>query len=365
MHFHPLLLALGRDIGAQMNKILFGIVALAAMLAGPAMAAPPPVVSWTGIYVGGNVGGAWGHTNPGFTDNCGPDQFATATALGNSAINNPAGGYVTCFLAGLGGPDPVPLTAAALATSMNGGASAGLSALQQAGTVPFNNRGWTGGGQIGFNYQYQWAVFGLEWDFQAFNPKGSQSVTGTYPLTPGAQPCNSTTINVTLGSTYGGCRFGFNESSRGNWLTTLRGKVGAAWGNWLVYGTAGIAWARMSFTSNFADNTCAAAVAGASTVNGCNLASGFSTTQTRAGFVGGAGLSYMLTQHIIASIEYLRVEINGYGGDTVATSSNGCGFAGFACFPLAGPPSGTFTTNFHYNTQVRENIVRAKLDYKF
>jgi outer membrane immunogenic protein len=48
-----------------MKKFLLGSVALAAMIAGPAMAAdmplkaPPPVVvySWTGCYVGGHVGG--------------------------------------------------------------------------------------------------------------------------------------------------------------------------------------------------------------------------------------------------------------------------------------------------------------------
>jgi outer membrane immunogenic protein len=51
-----------------MKKFLLGSVGLAAMLAGPAMAAdmpvvappPPPVVyDWTGAYVGFNVGGAW------------------------------------------------------------------------------------------------------------------------------------------------------------------------------------------------------------------------------------------------------------------------------------------------------------------
>jgi len=54
-----------------MKKFLLGSVALAAMIAGPAMAAdmplkaPPPVVvySWTGCYVGGHVGGKVGHTD--------------------------------------------------------------------------------------------------------------------------------------------------------------------------------------------------------------------------------------------------------------------------------------------------------------
>jgi outer membrane immunogenic protein len=53
-------------------KIAVGIVAIAALLATPVFAAdmplkaPPrmaPVASWTGCYIGGNVGGAWQHTD--------------------------------------------------------------------------------------------------------------------------------------------------------------------------------------------------------------------------------------------------------------------------------------------------------------
>ena len=66
-----------------MKKLLLGSVALIAIIAGPAMAAdmpvkapvlkaPPPVAlyNWSGFYVGGQAGGAWGtvnwtHTNTG------------------------------------------------------------------------------------------------------------------------------------------------------------------------------------------------------------------------------------------------------------------------------------------------------------
>jgi outer membrane immunogenic protein len=99
-----------------MKKIL---LALSAMAIGTAAASaadlpartykappppPPPIFSWTGFYIGGNIGGAWAHNN--WTD--------------------------TLFL-----------------TSFNNG----------------NNGRFIGGGQIGGNYQIGQFVIGGEWDF--------------------------------------------------------------------------------------------------------------------------------------------------------------------------------------------------------
>jgi outer membrane immunogenic protein len=245
--------------------------------------------------------------------------------------------------------------------------------LTQTGTQPFKNSGWIGGGQIGFLYQYQWAVFGLEADFQAFNPKGSTSNNGAYPITAQfAKPCNSLTGGTAVsGTTFGGCEYGFQESSSGKWLTTVRGKVGAVWNNWMFYGTAGIAWAKMTFTSNFTDNTCQAALNGPFPIIGCNLASQFSVTQTKVGPTGGVGLSYMLTRNWIVSVEYLYVSLDGYAGDTRAVNTtNGCGLGtgapGANCNASGrAVPAGVFGANFHYDTHFQENILRAKLDYKF
>jgi outer membrane immunogenic protein len=72
----------------KMKKLLSGGVVVAALLAGPAMAAdlavrapapvyraPPPVYifSWTGCYVGGNIGGLWAHKS--WTDRTPGDPF--------------------------------------------------------------------------------------------------------------------------------------------------------------------------------------------------------------------------------------------------------------------------------------------------
>src|SRR5215470_20061923 len=67
--------SMGQKGGLAMRKILLGTVGLAALLAGPAMAAdmrvappPPPVVyyDWSGAYVGGNIGGVWYQQNQHF-----------------------------------------------------------------------------------------------------------------------------------------------------------------------------------------------------------------------------------------------------------------------------------------------------------
>jgi outer membrane immunogenic protein len=83
-----------------MKKFLLGSVGLAAMLAGPAMAAdmrvappPPPVVyyDWSGAYIGGNIGGIWSNVyqtfpNPQLLGNTGPGSRANFSTSPNNAI---------------------------------------------------------------------------------------------------------------------------------------------------------------------------------------------------------------------------------------------------------------------------------------
>jgi outer membrane immunogenic protein len=91
-----------------MKKILFAGVALAALVASPALAAdlrrppppavkaPPPVVpifSWTGCYFGGHVGGLWASKDwVDATTDLGGFYAATGTSLGGHDVDSFLGG---------------------------------------------------------------------------------------------------------------------------------------------------------------------------------------------------------------------------------------------------------------------------------
>jgi outer membrane immunogenic protein len=98
------------------------VSANAADLALKAAPAPAPVWSWTGFYVGANVGAGWGTTETSLTS-------ISAGALGAAAFNIP---------------------------------------LAQ------NSRsGFLGGGQAGYNYQSGWAVFGIQGDIAGLDVNGT------------------------------------------------------------------------------------------------------------------------------------------------------------------------------------------------
>src|SRR5262245_5818350 len=135
-----------------MKRILLASVAAAACMAGPAVAAdlavrapaykaPPPIVpvySWTGFYVGGNVGGAWARDD--------------VTWVSNKALFGIAFGTV----------------------------------LDAAGTGRITSSGVTAGGQVGFNYQVNNVlVWGAEADLNYTGLSANRNVPVPPPGVPG------------------------------------------------------------------------------------------------------------------------------------------------------------------------------------
>ncbi len=135
-----------------MKRLLIGVT-FAALVSGSAMAADMPVkartavpvYSWTGFYIGGNVGGAWGNFDP-----------ATSTVL-NGAYFQPAS----------------------------------VPQVNAAGAQSIKPNGFTGGIGAGYNWQTGNIVFGIDGDIQSLRLKGS-AVTG-----PVTYVCCGGTFTVT------------------------------------------------------------------------------------------------------------------------------------------------------------------------
>jgi outer membrane immunogenic protein len=170
-------------LAAAAASILFTGSASAADLRRPVAKAPvavAPIFTWTGCYIGGNVGYARGDVS----------QNSTATPAFVQFQNSPA------------------FTAAIVASSH----------------VTNHPDGVTVGGGVGCNYQTGAFVIGVEGDINYSDISFSQ-IRGPFP-TPNSQPHT------------------WEESFRSNWFATIRGRAGVTFAErHLLYVTGGAAFA--------------------------------------------------------------------------------------------------------------------------
>jgi outer membrane immunogenic protein len=163
--------------------------AMAADLPIPVKLPASPAFSWTGFYVGGNGGGAWGSERVSQTLVAPPPFLAVDTAAVSASSS----------------PNLQP-----------GNALAGV--------------------QAGYNRQWGNWVIGGEIDFDYLALQASRGGTSPFPSTlPGGAigPPTLTFSTATSVST--------------NWLFTARPRLGWAMNTWLVYVTGGFALGRESF----------------------------------------------------------------------------------------------------------------------
>jgi outer membrane immunogenic protein len=253
-----------------MKKLLLGSVALVAGLGlGAAMAAdmpvylkaPPPVYSWTGIYIGGNLGYSWG----------------------NSGIDNVL----------LNPPFP-PVTT----------------------SDSFKLNGVIGGGQIGANWQTGSFLIGLETDIQASGENGGNTVLPCVATNPS---CDGVTLSKA-------------DSEKLAWFGTTRGRLGVVANNWLLYGTGGVAYGGISYSS-----TTTAVVGGVGTVT-------TSASQTVTGWAAGGGVEVLLDRsHWTGRLEYLHLDFPALSPVSIVVAG----------FPI--------NSTFHRTT---DDIVRGAINYK-
>lgn len=197
-------------------------------------------------------------------------------------------------------------------------ATTSVPAISAAGNQSANKAGFTGGLQLGYNWQTNNTVFGIEGDFGYMGLRASQSATALYPC------CAPTGFTV-------------SSTAKTDWLMTLRPRVGFTSNNWLMYVTGGLAIGQVKGDFNFTD-TFAAATESAS------------VSKTKVGWALGAGVEYGMAGPWSLKLEYLHVDLGSVSG----TSTNLA--TGATLWPAS---------VFTHSVKVTDDIVRVGLNYKF
>ena len=182
--------------------------------------------------------------------------------------------------------------------------------------VPFSSSqtGFAGGVHLGYNWQASSFVFGLEGDFDGLTGKATRNLI---------QPIIVDTVQ-------------FIDSSRDNWMSTVRGRAGFAFDRLLIFATGGAAFSNWQLSHSFAQ------IVGGGTTNGA-----IGQTATRTGWVVGGGVEYALTNNWLIRGEYLHADFG-----TVSSS-------------LLSTQGGLFPTVFTHSEKLTEDVVRGGISYKF
>jgi outer membrane immunogenic protein len=178
-----------------MKHVLIAMVALVAGAGGTALAAdlpvkaPVPVYSWTGFYLGADIGG-----------------FAASQTASTNPFPSPGFGSPPIIGAGIPGFGNLPTT----------------HDLSQPGALAAIH--------AGYNWQVANWVFGLETDVDLIRRNASdiENVIETFSPAPA---------------------FGMQVTATNQWLASARGRVGWAAGSWLFYATGGAAWTSTSYSA--------------------------------------------------------------------------------------------------------------------
>ena len=168
-----------------------------------------------------------------------------------------------------------------------------------------NVSGFLGGGQIGFNYQIDRIVAGIEADGSWTSVNSTAS--GCYSAFPLLAP---QTCKVEADS-----------------FATLTGRLGVTWDQTLVYAKGGAAWGHFKY-----ENDCPAC-----------LSPNYSTSETRSGWTMGGGIEYALGNNWSVKAEYDYLD---FGTKTLT---------------FTGIPGDTFTQDIANRVQ----IVQVGANYRF
>ena len=267
-----------------MKRMMIGIAAVTSLLATSAFAADlpartytkapvyvEPVYNWTGFYIGGNLGYSWGRSND------------------TSTLTNTAGTVLF------------------------------------AGTDKSDLNGIVGGGQIGYNWQMQGWVWGLEADIQGSDEKGTRNFL-----------CPTGVCTPTFGqiAVFPGPAVPVALSQKIDWFGTVRARGGVlVTPKVLLYATGGLAYGEV----------------GSSASIGLVPTVFPSTSTTNVGWTVGAGIEGAIGGNWTAKLEYLYIDLGKANGSFLTT--------------IGGLGGGVLSSN--YSSHVIDNVLRVGINYRF
>jgi len=205
----------------------------------PVKGSPPPAppFSWTGFYLGGNIGAGWGTSD-------------------TTLLVDPSLGF------GVTGSFP-------------------FGTLSPSGIL--------GGVQVGYNWQIDWIVLGIEGDFDGAAIKTTNSGCGNPFFGQASLACSTNT----------------------DWLASVSGRVGGVVGDrFLAYVKGGAAWKDTKYSASETDTFDVLLPPGVTA----------SSSAVRLGALLGFGLEYAFAAHWTGFIEYDYMD---FGSQTVAFTATG------------------------------------------
>jgi outer membrane immunogenic protein len=272
--------------------------------------------SWTGLYIGGNLGGSL--NNYEFNDR---DVFFDTGQQFNE-------NFFTAFDIE-GGPGVIPFF-----IGQQG---------RTDGTI-------MGGGQIGGMFQFGHFVVGIEGDFDRLAAHESRQFGGTDFTFIGGDFGGDTVAQTTLND--------FRQAES-DWNASVRGKLGWAHGPLLFYATGGIAWSDMQVWGSETARTdfFIRTTPGPFPANFVPLASTTSRNfdqqfdDTYVGWTAGAGVDLALTDVLTVALEYRHSD---FGDNTFNFNDHGGPF--FTNFNSSNSHGGSNTDLNSDQVTVRVNL---------
>ena len=212
----------------------------------------PPPCDWHGFYIGAHIGGQWG-------------ESSTTDLDGYNLLNDRS---------------------------------------------RYDESGFVGGGQAGYNFQWKWLVVGVEGDLGSMNLDGK----GIQP--DSARFFHSDTI----------------ASTNSDFYSTFRDRIGVAFNHWLFYATGG--GILVDYRTTVEDTN--------PTAPGVGLIHAY-TRELDWGWTAGGGVEYMITCHWSIKAEYLHFDLDDQNFHAVANTGN----------------------DFAWRTKTKGDIARAGINFHF